>query len=339
MPNGILNKEITGCGATTIALTDKYPTIICSPRVELLKNKKNQYPQTLLVIGGVYKRDIEEYLNDNPNPKILVSYDSFYKLLDCIKDKTDWRVVVDEFQYILSDASFKSEINLKLLDKLQFFPYVTYLSATPILDLYINEIGCLKDVSYYQLDWEEKDKVEVFRIKSPNPISGIIEIIKNYKKQNYPCIITDDSKKIESKECVIFCNSVNNIVNAVKQCELSPEEVNLIVGNSGDNEKIIAKMGKGFDRGYIPLKGEKHKMFTFCTSTAYAGCDFYSECATTFVISDCKRLNTSVDISTDLVQIAGRQRLDSNPFRKHIYFIYNTSIEELGEEMFEKDIM
>ncbi len=54
-------------------------------------------------------------------------------------------------------------------------------------------------------------------------------------------------------------------------------------------------------RGSIPLKGEPHKLITFCTSTAYAGCDFYSTNATTFVISDCNRKNMAVDISTELV--------------------------------------
>lgn len=30
LPNGILNKEIPGCGATTVALTDEHKTIICA---------------------------------------------------------------------------------------------------------------------------------------------------------------------------------------------------------------------------------------------------------------------------------------------------------------------
>ena len=61
----------------------------------------------------------------------------------------------------------------------------------------------------------------------------------------------------------------------IETLELKPEEVNIIVGNSDDNDKQIARIGKGFTRGRIPLKGETHKKFTFCTSTAYAGCDFY----------------------------------------------------------------
>lgn len=54
----------------------------------------------------------------------------------------------------------------------------------------------------------------------------------------------------------------------------------------------------------------------------------------TFVISDCKKINTSIDISTDLVQIAGRQRLNCNPFRKYLTFIYNVNKEEIDDETF-----
>jgi hypothetical protein len=68
------------------------------------------------------------------------------------------------------------------------------------------------------------------------------------------------------------------------------------------------------------------------------GVDFYSPTASTFVISNCKKISTAVDIATELCQIAGRQRLEANPFRKHIFFIYNTTRETLDEEEFEKVI-
>ena len=147
-----------------------------------------------------------------------------------------------------------------------------------------------------------------------------------------------DGTTVYSKECVIFLNSVNNILNIIKQTGLKSNEVNIIVGNSADNDSQIKKLGVDFTNGRIPLKGEKHKMFTFCTSTAFAGCDFYSTNATSFVISDSKRVNTAIDIATDLVQIAGRQRLAENPFRKHIVFVYNMSMLDKSEEVFEKEL-
>lgn len=337
LPNGILNKEIPGCGATTVALTDEHKTIICSPRNELLKNKHEQYPDTLLVIGGVDTIEIEAYLQTAELPKILVSYDSVYKLIGCIKYKSDWRVVVDEFQCLLADSSFKSEIELHFLDNSRSFPYVTFLSATPILDKYLEQIDHFKDMNYYQLDWEEKDIVRVYRERTKNPINAALEIVRYYQNGNYPSVYVN-GERIYSKECVIFLNSVNNIVNIIKQTELKPEEVNIIVGNSDDNDRQIARIGEGFKRGRIPLKGEMHKKFTFCTSTAYAGCDFYSTNAATFVISDCNRPNTAVDIATELVQIAGRQRLACNPFRQFLTFVYNVNAEEVEQETFNEHL-
>ena len=337
LPNGILNKEIPGCGATTVALTDEHKTIICSPRNELLKNKHEQYPDTLLVIGGVDTIEIEAYLQTAELPKILVSYDSVYKLIGCIKYKSDWRVVVDEFQCLLADSSFKSEIELHFLDNSRSFPYVTFLSATPILDKYLEQIDYFKDMNYYQLDWEEKDIVRVYRERTKNPINAALEIVRYYQNGNYPSVYVN-GERIYSKECVIFLNSVNNIVNIIKQTELNPEEVNIIVGNSDDNDRQIARIGEGFKRGRIPLKGETHKKFTFCTSTAYAGCDFYSTNAATFVISDCNRPNTAVDIATELVQIAGRQRLACNPFRQFLTFVYNVNAEEVEQETFNEHL-
>lgn len=337
LPNGILNKEIPGCGATTVALTDEHKTIICSPRNELLKNKHEQYPDTLLVIGGVDTKEIETYLQTAELPKILVSYESVYKLIGCIKYKSDWRVVVDEFQCLLADSSFKSEIELHFLDNSRSFPYVTFLSATPILDKYLEQIDHFKDMNYYQLDWEEKDIVRVYRERTKNPINAALEIVRYYQNGNYPSVYVN-GERIYSKECVIFLNSVNNIVNIIKQTELKPEEVNIIVGNSEDNDRQIARIGEGFKRGRIPLKGETHKKFTFCTSTAYAGCDFYSTNAATFVISDCNRPNTAVDIATELVQIAGRQRLACNPFRQFLTFVYNVNAEEVEQETFNEHL-
>lgn len=336
LPKGILNKGIPGCGATTLAIEDDNKTIICSPRNELLINKHVQYPKTTkLVIGGVNETEIKQYIDSTEIPKILVSYDSLYKLIGCIRDKSGWRVVVDEFQCLLSDSSFKSETELKFLDELKEFPYVTFMSATPILDKYLEKIDYFKDMDYTELEWEDKEKIELLRHKTPKPIDAAIAIVRKYQSGNYPsCII--DSEVIYSKECVIFLNSVNNIINIIKQTGIPPEEVNIIVGNNEENDKQIAKLGKGYKRGSIPLKNEPHKKFTFCTSTAYAGCDFYSTNATSFVISDCKRINTTVDISTDLVQIAGRQRLACNPFRKYLVFIYNTGTNDISEEEFYK---
>lgn len=334
LPKGILNKGVTGCGATSVAIEDEHKTIICSPRINLIKNKVAQHEGLLGVFGDVKNDEIMAYLEKTETPKIMVTYDSMPRLAKLIEDKTDWRVVVDEYQYLLIDSGFRSDKAIALLDVVNEFDYVTYLSATPIADKYIQGMEQFKDVPYTELIWGDRvERIYVEREVSAKPIDNAIKIVRNYQNGNFP-----QKGDALSKECVIFLNSVTNIANIVHQTKLPYEDVNIIVADTEENRKIVRQIDKGFDIGSIPLKGEPHKMFTFCTSTAFAGCDFYSTCASTFVISDNKKVHTSIDIATELAQIAGRQRLACNPFRKTIVFIYNVDIGESNADIYKNAI-
>ena len=333
LPRGIVNKGITGCGATTLAIEDEHKAVICSPRINLIKNKCQQHKGTLAVYGDVRNGDIEDYLRNSPKPKLLATYDSVPRLNGLIKDKPNWRVVVDEYQYLLIDSGFKSETEIALLETLRDYSYVTYISATPIADKYMRQMDWFKDLPYTILEWSNVEQRFVKRVQSKNPINNAIEIVRNYQKGIYPFVLID-GEKIESKECVIFLNSVTNIINIVRQTGLQSDEANIIVAFSEENNLLVKKLGRDFGIGRIQLKGEPHKKFTFCTSTAFAGCDFYSTCASTFVISDNKKVCTSIDIATELAQIAGRQRLECNPFRNTTTFIYNVDVGESKEDSY-----
>ena len=66
-------------------------------------------------------------------------------------------------------------------------------------------------------------------------------------------------------------------------------------------------------------------MFTFCTRTVYLGADFYSLCARSFIFSDSNIDSLAVDISEDLPQILGRQRLFDNPWKNSATFYYRST--------------
>ena len=75
-------------------------------------------------------------------PKILVTYDSLKYVLDVLKDSVNlYSVIVDEFQNIFMDSRFKAETELNFLSYLQSCPNVTYLSATPYIEEYLDEIN------------------------------------------------------------------------------------------------------------------------------------------------------------------------------------------------------
>lgn len=87
-----------------MALEDKHKTIICSPRNNLIVNKHEQYGETMLVIGGCKDSDIRKYIESKDVPKILVSYDSFPKVIECIDDKSDGELLWTNFSIFWQTA-------------------------------------------------------------------------------------------------------------------------------------------------------------------------------------------------------------------------------------------
>ena len=123
--------------------------------------------------SDIYKRlyrEIEEYcisrsINGLPC-KILVTYDS-YRIVKDILEKLDrfytFYTIVDEFQSILHDSRFKSDIELKFLEYLKQSPTAYFVSATPMMDEYLEMLDEFKDLPYYELDWGSADPiVELF---------------------------------------------------------------------------------------------------------------------------------------------------------------------------------
>ena len=84
-------------------------------------------------------------------------------------------------------------------------------------------------------------------------------------------------------------------------------------------EKTIqSKLGKSYTIGSVPTRNEPRKLVTLCTRTVYLGADFYSDNARSVVFSDANIECMAVDITLDLPQILGRQRLLENPWKNEI---------------------
>ena len=299
-----------------------------------------------------------KYGKHNPEHpfKILVTYDSFRHVKDALKNFywkesdhmggsddrfEEFQIVVDEFQSIFIDSRFKSETEIELLSCLKNVDRVCFVSATPMLDKYLERLDEFKNLPYYELDWGAEDpgrikkpKLEIRFITSSlnQAVNGVIQ---NYLSEKFDSVPTSDGF-IESREAAIFLNSVAGICQAIRSNKLHLDQTNVICAKSTKNENAVrrafndvlkkeaeAKGKKTYDSikkdtsviGEIPLKGQPHKMFTFCTRTVYLGADFYSTCAKTFIFSDSNIECLAVDISMDLEQIIGRQRLDTNPWK------------------------
>lgn len=322
MPNGILDKGVAGCGGTTFVLENNTPSIICSPRKGLIESKCNQYPFLFKVVGGIFDTDIQTYLDGckeaGITPKIITTYDSFYKIVDVIGDNIDnWHILIDEFQFLLKDASFKPVAYEKFLKYTRNLKYVTYMSATPIDSVYLNKIEALKDLPYYKLFWEATTLCDVQAVECKSPISRVCDYINMLLNGG----ITDEKKGETATQMVVFLNNVSDICRIIKHCKLTKENTNVLIAETDVNHTKLSKVG--FKIGAIPNKGEEHKQITLATSAYSAGNDFYHTNAITFVVSDATN-SYPFEISTEMIQIAGRQRNSQNPFQHTMVFLYKT---------------
>ena len=345
IPNGhcIVDKGVTGCGYTEYTLTNNLPTVLCSPRKLLLENKSEQHQNDLNIL--YLKNEIKDindinklkskirnhiFLCDEENLpiKFLVTYDSSHYIIDILKELnllSDFYFIIDEFQSIFLDAFFKSEVENDFVEYLQECQNVLYLSATPMLDKYLEKVEVFRNLPFYEIDWSETNCVENIIIQrkfSTALTTDCIKIIKQYLSGKFPSTFTKGNKIVFSTEAVFYFNSISDIIRVINKTNLSPSQVNIICADDGVNEDKLKKIGHSI--GKIPLKNESNKMFTFCTKAAYIGSDFYSDCASSYVFADPNIKSLALDISLDLPQIVGRQRNRENPFKNNIVIFYRT---------------
>ena len=360
LPTGhcIVDKGVTGCGYTEYTLTNNLPTVLCSPRKLLLENKSEQHQNDLNIL--YLKNEIKDindinklknkirnhiFLCDEENLpiKFLVTYDSSHYIIDILRELnllSDFYFIIDEFQSIFLDAFFKSEVENDFVEYLQECQNVLYLSATPMLDKYLEKVDTFRDLPFYEIDWSETGVVENIIIQrkfAASLGSDCIKIIKQYLEGKFPSTFTKDSKIVFSTEAVFYFNSISDIIRVINKTGLTSNQVNIICADDKENKDKLSKIGHSI--GKIPLKNEKNKMFTFCTKTAYIGADFYSDNASSYVFADPNIKSLALDISLDLPQIVGRQRNRENPFKNNIVIFYKTKrkdYKDLTEEEFKK---
>lgn len=363
----ILNKRICGCGATEAYIGSDRKVILASPRKQLIYNKYSQHLSDNLHLYR-YQGNREKYFesksysekdvfafNDelgkyikSGGEKILTTYDSLRKIKEVLaangENLDKWTVVVDEFQAMFYDCQFKPTTEYEFGQILGAFNTVVYLSATPFLESYLDMTRQFKDMTFYELLWPESmmqiPKVEV--IKSKKSVFKLCgELIGKYREGKGNSTVVD-GKEFVAKEAVFYINDVSVIKNIIKKNGLKADEVNIICSSKSENIKKLNELsretGEKFVIGDIPGKGEPHKMFTFCTSTVYIGADFYSTNAYSYIFANPLVKSMTVDVSVDLQQIIGRQRLDTNPFRNTATLYFNTRKSKVTEEELENSI-
>ena len=345
LPKGhcIVDKGVTGCGYTEYCISNNDDLILCSPRKLLLENKFDQHQGEDNIF--YLRNELETYndLNDlkesfrihilncefkHKPVKVLVTYDSTHIIVDFLKEfglLDKFYFIVDEFQSIFLDSYFKSEVENDFVEYLQDCPNVLYLSATPMLDKYLEKLDMFKNLIFYQLNWKNSKYTETINIqrKRTNSLGHECKkVIEKCLKGKFNIGVDLNGNPVESKEVVFYFNSISDIIRVINSSGLTSSNTTIICSDTSENREKLGKIG--FSVSKVPLKGEPNKMFTFCTRSVYIGADFYSDCASSYVFADPNIKSLALDISLDLPQIVGRQRNRSNPFKNNIVIFYKT---------------
>ena len=357
----ILNKTVTGCGGTSLFLNSNIPVVIISPRLHALKDKHEQHPDSFLFhvpYTNKAKRAEEitrlmsalntyigiHRLNPfNPNPvppKILVTLDSFGKVLDVLKSSgavNDFLYVVDEFQCLMGDATFKGNTDMNFLIRLDSeVKHICYLSATPIPDIYLDYIPQFNGIPYIKLEWDpdvlEEPNVREIQMKKDESAEKLCSrIIQDFRAKGYFARKTVNGQIVYSNEVCIFLNEVKSIRSIITKNNLQPNEVTILC-----SENKASDLPSGFKPGGLCTDrcNPVNKTFTFCTKASFEGVDFYSTNAITYVFINAGKEWQTLDIMLDIPQILGRQRLDCNPFRHDTMVYYKTKPDCLPKNEF-----
>lgn len=365
----IINKMVTGCGFTTYCLRNDYDTILIAPRLRLIQDKleqANKNSQECYYFNrekdskGNPLKTIDDLQNEFQSYKwarnrigkplkILVTYDSFCRLADMLElafsyniSKT-FKIAIDESHSLIKDVKLKEFHNKCVLSQFiaRLFNYdnLLFISATPI----IHYVGCIPEfqnnsVDYYLLEWSNVTKViqKPYRCKSAK--DAFDQIYRHYRGNN-GCFDAKYNVGAYSTEAVIFLNSVKDITSILtkyisKNKLINVANVTIICADNKENQAQLHKIDKGLNIiKSIPKDGDPHTTWTFVTRTAFEGVDFYSPCASTYVIANYYIPSLSLDIASDIPQIIGRQRRKDNLFRDtiHIYYVNNINVVDNNE--------
>ena len=346
----ILNKTVTGCGGTSLFLNSDFPVVVISPRLQVLKEKHRQYPDSFhfhvplcnnrgqAIIQKI--QDLDSYLNYHHGStpfaplskpaKTLVTLDSSDKVLDVLRRNNmldSCLFVVDEFQCLMGDATFKGSTDMNFLIRLDSeVKRICYLSATPVPDIYLDYIPQFANIPYYKLEWDPDVIVEPTlkerQMKNGETAEKLCEeLIQRYRNNGYFERKIVNGNIVYSREACIFLNEVKSIIRIIRQNNLKPDEVTILC-----SESQSSKLPKGFTIGGLDTdrNNPKNKPFTFCTKSSFEGVDFYSDNASTYIFINAGKEWQTLDIMLDIPQILGRQRLDTNPFRHDATIYYKT---------------
>ena len=298
--NVILNKTITGIGATYTEIRAKRHSIIVEPNRPVIKGKcaqeKHKDDNIKGVYQGVNRKDIVKYLEKTKKSgkyiKIMTTPESFPKVIDALEEvdiniRYDCFLLFDECEKIAKDCDYRNDITLPM-DLFFECQNKAMVSATPITDLSDPRFNSFKHIMI--------DPMDDYRIgMNLYTTNNVLQLTK----EMMPELLGSE------KPLFIFVNSTDMIDALMKKLKLTEQSAVFC------SEKSVDKLkGIGFKRTYEDWDADKMMKINWMTSRFYSALDIeLDEQPNVLMITDVYIAQwTMFDPFTDSVQVIGRFR-------------------------------
>ncbi|HAV5332189.1 DEAD/DEAH box helicase family protein [Acinetobacter radioresistens] len=318
--NCYVNKQITGCGGTTLVLRNAVNYVVLVPYINLLKSKVADNQDIVDLIGVYGETDSEEitaYLESGAEPKkIVCTYDSLPKLLRTKGfNPKAFKLLVDEAHTLVNLGSFKAATCEFVLQNYTKFASYVLLTATPTKREYFPE--ALINVPLCTIQWDDVRNVK-FNLQNIEQGIGLNNALFGLC---YDYLM----RKIEGN-AHIFYNSVSEIASVLNKLKevvdketgknlFDPNDIRVVCSKSGTNQKTFnSRLGTKW--ASIADITDPVRKINLYTSTAFEGADVLDEEGQTYIIINGVRDATKVDFHVLVPQIVGRIR--NTKYNEHI---------------------
>lgn len=296
LPSGILNKNITGIGATTLEIESPRNSIIVVPLKSIAGSKAKQHPFCKYVGGKTEnfkltsKDDINNYLNKKniPNKKFLVVADSLPKLLTVLGDEAyNYFIMIDEIDSFQLDSGYRDSLE-DCLDYYKTFPKnQRALVSSTIMEFSDPELNGEKR---YFFNYENGNPRKINIYYSENVKGAAFDFIEDLYNKH------PDDKILIAYNTVDGCKAI--ATKLVEEFNVPYEEIKILCSpkRKGDVHLFYDELENGILKGKI----------NFMTSAYFVGVDII-ESYHSVVICNPDILHTLLSTNR-LKQIAGRCR-------------------------------
>lgn len=299
IPHGLVDKKITGIGATYLELHSERNSIIVTPTRVLAYNKAVKEEGKCLYIGSAYNgkitsiQHINNYLDNNSiqHKKFLVVADSLLKLISILEKRkktnvyNDYFLMVDEIDTLQSDNYFRPVLS-KVID--YYFKF--NLLNRALVSATINSFSHpeLKKEHLTQITCDESLKRSI-RLAQTNNINQSLsnEIIRI--RENYP---TD--------KILIAYNSIQNTLKTIKLLPFEIQEECGILCSEFNKVEI-----GGYEAKINEEDSLSHKI-VFMTCAYFTGIDISDQCHL-ITVSNITKAHSVLPLNR-MIQIHGRCR-------------------------------